>query len=453
MSHTHELTASGSAVTASGSAVPSQTATAEPSASAAPKPPGRSLERNSLALTLSALVTGGIGLIYWVALAKVYPASEVGAAAAIITTATMLSAFGNLSFGAVFERFLPQAGRTATSMVLRGTGTGAVLGTLLGCVFLTVGPTDEMFTRTWEMALFPVVIAVFSVFALGDHTAVGLREAGWAAGKNVTHAVVKLILALACAFTASRLAIVWTWTAPAAIAAVALAVLMWRRLRSASYRDVEPALPPRREIAEFLVSAYGIYVVSALAPLILPLVVIATLGADANAHFAIAWSLVSAVLVLLTMLTGPYVAAAAADPADVFALTKRFTAVIGGVCVAGVILFAVVGPWILGFLDDRYSEAGVPLLRLVACALPLVIVPTLYNAIARVTRRMRLAVAVQMLNAAVILGMSMELISQHGTIAMGWAYIAAEGVSMALLAVPLTRAIIRMRAGLPVTRP
>ncbi|QNG21184.1 oligosaccharide flippase family protein [Rhodococcus triatomae] len=409
-------------------------------------PPGRSLGRNSLALTLSALVTGGVGLVYWVAVAKVYPAAEVGAAAAVITTATMLSAFGNLSFGAVFERFLPEAGRTARSMILRGTATGAGVGTLLGCVFLVVGPTGEMFTHTWEMVTFPLVVAVFSVFALGDHTAVGLREAGWAAGKNVTHALVKLVLALAFAFTASRLAIVWTWAVPAAIGAIVLGRLMWRRVGSLAYRDVEPSLPPRREIAEFLVSAYGIYVVSALAPLVLPLVVIAILGADANAHFAIAWSLVSAVLVLMTMLTGPFVAAAAADPTRTYSLTLRFAAVIGAVCAGGVVLFAVVGPWILGFLDPRYGEAGVPLLRLVAVALPLVVVPTLYNAIARVTRRMRLAVAVQIVNAAVILGLSTALISERGIAAMGWAYIAAEGASAVILAVPLARAVSRMRS-------
>ena len=39
---------------------------------------GRSLERNSLALTVSAAVTGVLGLVYWALLGRLYPAREIG---------------------------------------------------------------------------------------------------------------------------------------------------------------------------------------------------------------------------------------------------------------------------------------------------------------------------------------------------------------------------------------
>lgn len=408
--------------------------------------PGKSLERNSLALTLSAGVTGVLGLVYWAVLGRVYPAREVGAASAVITTATMLSAFGNLSLGALYERFLPLAGSRARSLVRGGFAVGSCCGALLGAGFLLWGPTDEMFDGWLQAATFPVIVAVFSAFALLDHTSVGLREAGWAATKNVAHAVVKLAAALALGFTASRLAIVWSWTIPAMIGAAVLGVAVARRLRGPQFSGAEPMLPPRREIGSYLAGSYGIYVVGALAPLMLPLIVVSRLGADANAYFSISWSLVTAVLVLMTMLMGPYVAGAAAAPDDVVALTRRFFGVLAVVTAGGVVLFAGIGPVLLGFVGEDYAETGTPLLRLAAVALVPAVVGFAYNAVARVRRRLRLAITVQIANAVLILGLSLALIDDHGLAAMGWAYIAAETLSAVVLAVPLLRGVRALRA-------
>lgn len=404
-----------------------------------------SLERNSLALTVSALLTGILGLLYWAVLGRLYPAREVGAAAAVITTATMLSAFGNFGIGGLFERFLPLAGRRSKLMVGMGFAVGAFGGLLLGGGFLLLGPTSEMFLHPFEYWLFPVVVVVFSTFAMLDHAAVAFREAGWAAGKNVAHAVVKLLLAAALAFTSSHLTIIWTWTAPALLAAFVLGVMVVRRLRTPEYLSAPTQLPPGREIGDYLAGSYGIYVVSALAPLILPLVVVSRMGADANAYFAISWSLVTAVLVLMTMLLGPYVAASASDPTRVYGLTLRFFAILGAVALGGILLFAVIAPVMLGIVGKPYAEQGTPLLRLAAIALIPATIVAAYTAVARVRRRLRLAVAVQICNAAIILGLSVALIDGRGLVALGWAYIVAESISAVILGIPLVRAVAAIR--------
>lgn len=406
---------------------------------------GRSLERNSMALAVSALVTGVVGLGYWAVLGRLYPPAEVGAASAIITTATMLSAFGNLSIGALFERFLPLAGDRGPSMVRTGFLVGAAFGTVLGVGFLFLGPTDEMFHGPVDAALFPLVVVVLSSFALLDHTTVGLREAGWGATKNVTHAIVKLALAVALAFTATRLAIVWTWIVPAALAVVVLGIRVRHRLLDESRRGLATDLPARRQIGSFLAGTYGIYVVGAMAPLVLPLVVIDRLGADATGYFAVTWSLVTAVMVLMTMLMGPYVSAAAADSDRTWPLTLRFLLILGVVTTGGIVLFAVIGPWILGIIGAEYADAGAPLLRWAALALVPAVVAFAYNAVARVRRRLKLAVAVQAANALLIVGLSMAFIDDHGLAALGRAYVVAETVSAVLLAIPLTTALIAMR--------
>ncbi|TXG91845.1 lipopolysaccharide biosynthesis protein [Rhodococcus rhodnii] len=286
-------------------------------------------------------------------------------------------------------------------------------------------------------------MAILSGFALLDHTVVGLREAGWAATKNIVHSVAKLVALVAFAFTASRAGMVWTWLLLAAGCAVVLAVVVARRVGT-EYRDGPVTLPPRREMRGFLAASYGIYVVGAIAPLVLPIVVIATLGAEANAYFAICWSLVSAVLVLMTMLTGPFVASVVSAPEAERAPairreTRRYVTILGAVAVAGVLGCAGIAPMLLGLLDPAYQEEGVPLLRIVAWAFPLAIVALVYNALARVTRRLRLAVGVQLLVAVVVLGGSALFLPEHGIRAIGWSYVVAEALAAVVLVVPLRR--------------
>ncbi|QTI67093.1 lipopolysaccharide biosynthesis protein [Gordonia polyisoprenivorans] len=433
-----------------------------------PAPTGQTIARSSAALVVSGLGTAVLGLVYWVLAGRMYPASEVGAAAAVITTATMLSAFGNLGIGAYLERFLPIAGERSLTLPSRGLLIGASCGALLGCGFLIVGPTSEMFDGAAQMWMFPIVVVVLSSFAMLDHVSIAMGRADWSAQKNIVHAVAKLAAAAALALSADRLGLIGSWVVTAAVAA---ALLWWvarreLRLRAADVAFTPTALPPWQTQRRFLAGNYGVYVAGAITPLILPPVVIARVGADQNAYFSIVWSLVSAVLVLLTMLLGPYVAAMSADdaarPANspvspnvpatpnapalpnaqvALRRTRQFVAIlVGGATMAALVLI-VIGPVFLRLAGLDYAAHGTVLLRLGATALPLAAVGLAYVGICRVRCRLGPALAVQVISAVTMLSLTAAWIGDHGLIAAGWAMIIAEGTAALLVAVPLTRAV------------
>ncbi|GAB23449.1 hypothetical protein GOPIP_054_00090 [Gordonia polyisoprenivorans NBRC 16320 = JCM 10675] len=421
-----------------------------------PAPTGQTIARSSAALVVSGLGTAVLGLVYWVLAGRMYPASEVGAAAAVITTATMLSAFGNLGIGAYLERFLPIAGERSLTLPSRGLLIGASCGALLGCGFLIVGPTSEMFDGAVQMWMFPIVVVVLSSFAMLDHVSIAMGRADWSAQKNIVHAVAKLAAAAALALSADRLGLIGSWVVTAAIAA---ALLWWvarreLRLRAADLVSTSMALPAWRTQRRFLAGNYGVYVAGAITPLILPPVVIARVGADQNAYFSIVWSLVSAVLVLLTMLLGPYVAAMSADdaarPANspvspnvqvALRRTRQFVAIlVGGAMVAALVLI-VIGPVFLRLAGADYAAHGTVLLRLGATALPLAAVGLAFVGICRVRCRLGPALAVQVISAVTMLSLTAAWIGDHGLIAAGWAMVIAEGTAATLVAVPLARAL------------
>lgn len=402
---------------------------------------GRAFVSDSLALVVSGLATGALGLAFWAAAARGYPVAEVGRASAVITSAVVLSSVANLSLGAMFERFLPHAGRRAGALVARGHALTSVTAMALGGLFLLLGPDEHLFATGWDRAAFPVLVAALSAFALQDQVAVGLERARWVAVKNIAHSVAKLVGLVLLASTASAWAVVGAWGATAAVAAAVTAVAVRRRLRSRSAAHEAPRLPARRELFAYFGASSGISTLTLVTPLLLPLVVVARLGVEGNAYFAVTWTLVSALSMLLLVVVGPYVAAASstASPARRAALTRRFATVLAALGVGGGAFLAGVAPFGLALVGEHYREAGAPLLLLMAVSVPLSVVGWLYTGLARVHRRLGLAVLVQAVHSAVVVGGAWVLLVPLGLRGVGVAHVAAEVLTCAVLLVPLAR--------------
>ena len=403
---------------------------ADPDADADTKSSDRNLALNSLALMLSTVVTGGLGLLFWAAAGRLYPVAEVGSASAVITSAVMLSTLSNLSLGSMYERFLPVSGWMARSFVIRGYLTITVFALVLGSGFLLVAPVSEMFTSTTEIVSFPFFVAVLAVFALQDQTSSGLGVARWAAAKNVFHAVVKFVLLLAL-FAA--------WAIPAVLASVVVLRSILRALRTEARYKLAPDLPPRRELWSYFGSAYGITALGSLAPLLVPMIVVATLGAEANAYFALTWSIVSALYILISVLVGPFVAEVAGNPEQFSRLTKRFMTMVCIVALGGSFFLAFLAPFGLGLIGEGYRENGTIIVHLAALTIPLSVIGSLYDGLARVQRRMRLAVIVQVIATTIIIAGSLALSDSLGIAAVAWAYLAAEAFGAVVLIIPLIR--------------
>ncbi|WP_206511164.1 lipopolysaccharide biosynthesis protein [Rhodococcus sp. BGS-1C] len=412
---------------------------ADPDADADTKSSDRNLALNSLALMLSTVVTGGLGLLFWAAAGRLYPVAEVGSASAVITSAVMLSTLSNLSLGSMYERFLPVSGWMARSFVIRGYLTITVFALVLGSGFLLVAPVSEMFTSTTEIVSFPFFVAVLAVFALQDQTSSGLGVARWAAAKNVFHAVVKFVLLLALFATAQSTAIIAAWAIPAVLASVVVLRSILRALRTEARYKLAPDLPPRRELWSYFGSAYGITALGSLAPLLVPMIVVATLGAEANAYFALTWSIVSALYILISVLVGPFVAEVAGNPEQFSRLTKRFMTMVCIVALGGSFFLAFLAPFGLGLIGEGYRENGTIIVHLAALTIPLSVIGSLYDGLARVQRRMRLAVIVQVIATTIIIAGSLALSDSLGIAAVAWAYLAAEAFGAVVLIIPLIR--------------
>ena len=410
-------------------------------------PAERNLRINTASLVLSSLVTGVLGLAFWGVAARLYPADQVGVAAALISSAGMLSTVSLLSIGRLYERFLPMAGNRTGLLLKKGFLLVCGTALLAGIGLIVFGPRHNLFETGGGMAWYPVLVVVLAVFSLQDGATAGLGVAWWSAAKNAFHAVAKLVAVIVFVSAGSATAIVTAWGATAAAAALFVLVAIRRRYRVNARFLRAPNLPPNRELWSYFGSSFGLTAVWSIGPLAVPLIVVAELGPESNAYFSVAWAIVSALYFALHLVVSPYVAEVAANPDKIRSLSWRLLQMISVVAVVGSIGLVVIGPMVLNMVGPEYRAHGQALLYLAAIFIPVSSCSAVYEALARVHRKLKLMMVMWCSSAVVIVLGSIVGTKSLGVAGVGWVYLAAESLSSAVLIIPAIRWLQQIKSG------
>ena len=425
----------------------------EPRAHPSPGRAGGPLELNALALMVGTVTTAGVGLVFWAAAAHYYPATEVGRASAVISTATLLGGLAHLNLGHVYARFLPVSGRRIQPLVRRGLTLTTAVGLVVGTGFVLLWPTGALFASGTERVLFPVAVAVLTVFTVQDFILMGLRAATWIPVENLLFSLAKLAMLVGLAGMLPRGGLVTAWVAPAAVAVVVVLVLMHRALipRQEARADAADTLPPTRALVGYAAGEYATGLMTNLVQMLLPLIIIAQLGAQQNAYFAMPWVMSGGLTTLIWSVAASLVVEAAGDEQRIRSLTRRSLRLAMGVAALGGAIQLLGAPLLLRIFGAAYAEEGTTLLRLMALAAPATVITTVYTSVARLRRQLGRVVVVQAVIGATILAFTLLFIDSMGVRAVGLAYLLAEGMVGTVLAVPLFRAL--RNPGTPRPRP
>lgn len=402
---------------------------------------GPGLEFNAIALMASTAITAVVGLAFWALAAKLPPA-EVGRASAVISTATMLSQLASSNIGLLFSRVLPGAGNRSRQLVLAGYGISIAISVVLSIGFLLFFPTDELFTSGFEMTIFPLMVIAYCLFALQDWVLTGIRVTKWVPVEQLVFAVVKLGLLAWFATMALDGAIVLAWALPCAATVLVINPLLL--LRTLPRRPPAPEgalpMPGRRELVKIFLSEYATGAVTFVIPLTVPLLVLTQLGPEANAYYALPLLIAEAGLgVLMWNISSSYMVEASHDSRQIGPLMSRTFRLCFLVAGVGTPFLLIAAPWILSILGPDYADEGSTVLRLMALAIPFTIFSTMYINTARVQNKMGRVVVIQLLLAALIIGLTAVLLPVLGIDGAGWAYLIAEAAAALAVAVPLFR--------------
>ena len=316
--------------------------------------------------------------------------------AAMLTLANIAQL--NLPIGVL--RFLPAAGARAASFVRLAYGMTAVAATTLALAFVVIAPTvSERLHFLAEMpelsVAFVIAVPLYCIFALQDSVLTAARSAPWVPVENGMFSVLKIAFLIPLAAYLPTAGVLVAWLLAIALTLPPVNYYLFTR---ALPRHIAAADTGRSfvigDIARFVSADYVGTLLAHSSSTALPLVVVALLGAQANALFFMAWT-VAMSLTLIAANTGySLTVEGAMDERRLAEHGRRALRRSLQLVVLGATVVALLAPWILAVFGPQYGPAS-NLLRLLALAAVPESVVVMYIALLRVQRRLRRLVIVQ----------------------------------------------------------
>jgi len=411
-----------------------------------PSPQASALARTGYTLAANTAITSLLGFGFWIAAARLYPPSAVGRGSAAVALMMLLSTVAQLNLMHGLAGLLPGLGGQRRTLVAAAYGvTGALSVIVVGALLVLAATTGLRVpalpsASAAEVVWFACAVLAWTLFALQDGVLTGLHRASWLPVENAVFGALKLGLLVAFASLSPRTGVFLAWTVPLVLLIVPVNVAVFGRLlRPAAGRGGTSLRS--RALVRFVAGDYLGSLFALTSTTLLPPIVLATLGAEASAHFAIAWTIAFALeTVALNFATSLTVQGAEHGELlpQLTRATIRRTAVL---LAAAVPVLLVVAPSVLRVYGEAYVEGSTPVLRLLAVGVVfrVVIAPSL--AVFRVQRRARRIVVAEGLLGATVVGSALLAIPALGLPGVGLAYAVGQAVTAAFLVPSLVRAL------------
>ncbi len=400
--------------------------------------------RNSFYIFLSSITSSGFGLLFWMVAARYYDIDSVGVASTLISTSGLIVALGMLGMDQSMIRYFPVLDR---SMILGSVVRIAVpLAMAIGAVFILGSSIwmPDLVASDNVHVLFILLIGASSL-AYVTHTAfVGSRNAqnGW-----YQNLILGLRVVLLLAFvTLQDLGILFAMLASYAIALPVSGLLLFRsglRLGAIDWSFL-------RRVFWFSTGNYVATILNMLPTLAMPIVVFSLIGSAEAAIYYMALSIATIVfLIPATFNTSLYVEGSHGE--SLVKTFRRSLTITYAILVPCIIIFMLLGPYILGILGAQYRSDGLGILNILLVS---GLFFTLFQQVStylKVREHVRGVVLMGAVNSASFLALSVILAAAFGKDGIGysWVFSFALGALVGLVYMRYARG----RNGQPSTGP
>lgn len=412
---------------------------------------GDPLFRSAYALILSTAATSAFGIAYWIVAARAYPQQILGEQSAAISAMLMLSNFAQMNLFFALGRFVPTAGRATGRLVASAYAASAAFGLVLGAGFVLLAPSISsdlapLVAGPAMAVAFVLGVALWCVFSLQDGVLTALRRAPWVPVENALFGLVKLTLLLLFAGVFVSDGIFASWNVPVLLAVIPVNLLVFRRLIAPRTRGGGARSRfSFRSIGRFVALDYvsGVFLQGYTTAL--PLLIVAMLGAQANADFYVAYVVIAALDLVSVNLATSLLVEGAHDERRLPEYARRILRRSVQLLLPAVLLIELGAPWFTRLLGHDYADGATTLLRILALASLARMVNIVYMAAMRVQRRVGRVVATQAAICSLVLSLALALGPSMGVDGVGVAWLIAQLAVAVALAPWLRRTLGRAR--------
>jgi O-antigen/teichoic acid export membrane protein len=384
----------------------------------------------------SAILTFG----FWIMAARFYSPQDVGVASAAIAAVGLLTILSNLGLGMGLIRFLPGAGKDGRLMINTVFTTSILVSIIAVFIFLA-------WLGLWSPALLfirqnPIYFTTFVLFTIAatlwtlmGQAFVAERRTGFILAKNLIFGLLRLPLLIILAAFFHFFGIFASWSVSLWISLL-LSIFLFLPRAHPGYR---PSFSFKKEavkkILRFSFANYLSMLFVSAPGLILPIIVLNLRGAEFNAFFYIAWSIVGVLNILPDAPAFSLFAEGSYDEKTLQVNTQRALKITFLIMVPTVILILAIADKILLVFGNSYSQNASTLLRILTiAALPLAI-NIIYLHIKRVEKNLRVIVVLPLFSAIFILTLSYVLLPRMGNIGIGIAWLTGQTIIASVIVI------------------
>jgi O-antigen/teichoic acid export membrane protein len=390
-------------------------------------------------------------MVFWVAAARLYTTVEVGRDTVLISVMIELSTVCQLNMGNGIARFLPDLGRRsaqalAAMYVLTG-GVALVLGTIFVLIAPSVSRQLSYLGNSTALGLgFVAALMLWGLFALQDAALMATRQAPYIPLKNGAFGVLKLI-ALPLLLTAGAVhGVFLAWALPMALLLIPVNLLVFRRAIPAhlanGLRQSSIARIGRQRVARFLAQDYLASIFTQATLTVLPLLVIAILGATQSAYFAMPFTIVLAFDTFAYSACSSLVVEGTLQHESLRTLTRIFARRVLALLMPAAALLALAAPIVMLPFGRLYAENGAGALRLLLCGSVFRAVTAVFSAVSRAQGRGARLALVEFALLVLVLGAAVPLAHSDGIEGVAAAWLGANAV-ICVAVIPLLLRFLR----------
>jgi O-antigen/teichoic acid export membrane protein len=398
---------------------------------------------NSLALIATKVATLGLGFLFWLVAARVFPPEQVGLVAGVVAAALLCVQLALLGVGSAVIAMFP-AHRDSPGRLLDTALTTAVLsGAAVGLAFAAVaagafGQLGVVGTRPGFLVLFVAMSALGTAGVVLDQISTTLRRGDQALSRGVLNGALSLVAvaALAAISGAGAMALFACWVAGVAAACALGAAQLRRAIGRYRYRPRLERSLARRVVAVGLPN-HALTLADRAPGLLLPVLVTELMSPTANAYWYAVWMMAWVVFVIPVQVGMTLFAEASHRPHAIDELVRHAIRWSLGLGVAAAAALAVAGGLVLTLLGARYAAAGTAPLRVLVWGLVPMAFVQAYYARCRAATRLREAVATAVAGGTLTVAAATAAGVAWGLTAMAAAWVAAQALAGGWAAVRL----------------
>lgn len=395
---------------------------------------GVSLYRNAVYLMLNSVAVAVTGFVFWMLAARLYSTEAVGLGSATIAAASLLALLSTLGLDYGLIRFLPGSGEKSSALLNSCFTISGLVSIVVALIFLAgLGVWSPALLPIREHPIFFITFVIFTASAtvnnLANRSFIAERKAGFALAQSLIGSLLRFIPLVVLAAFFHTFGIFASWGLGALIA-LPVGVFLFLPRVQAGYH---PFLAIRKKVISEMAHFSSLNYIAALlwsAPaLVLPLMVVNLLGAEANAYFYIGWS-IGGILSLVPMaISFSLFAEGSHSEEKLKQEVKRSLRLILLILIPAIPIILLLGGKILLLFGKTYAENATKLLWIVALsALPLSL-NYIYFSIKRVEMKLKGVVGLSGFIAIATLALAYVLLPQIGILGAGVAWLVSQGIA------------------------